>query len=150
MELNTRSAPRGNLAGLLSVLLTCGACYNADALVQQRRDAVKLMQLEEVDLGAYRITMPPSPGSSTHGVVEFEAFGHVANRDRKRVEKSIEARGPELRHEMLLAVRRLSIKELEDADLKDLRQLIEAVVNEPLGEELVQRVGFHKFRFLPL
>ena len=145
-----RLAPPTAFGSLLLTLLASGGCYNAEALVQQRREAVKLMQLEEVNLGVYRVTMPPAPGSSTHGVVEFEAFGHVANRDRKQVEKSIEARGPELRHEMLLAVRRLSIKQLEDAELQDLRHLIEDVVNEPLGEKLVQRVGFHKFRFLPL
>ena len=144
-----------SISGSLALVLAAATagltgCYNADALIQQRREVVKLMRLEEVNLGTFRITLPPAAGASTHGVVEFEAFGQVANQHREDVEISLEQRGPELRHEMLMAIRQMSLEQLEEPSLQSLRQEVGKVVNEPLEGELVQRVGFYHFSFMPL
>lgn len=130
--------------------LALAGCYDAEALIEQRRVAAIKDRLEEVDLGEYRVTLPPAEGTSTHGVIAFHAFGQIANQDRDRVEASLVGRGPEFDHQMLLAVRRLRLEEIEDPELTALRRAIQQAANHPFDEPLVQKVGFYKFSFMPL
>ena len=82
-------------AAILLGVVSLAGCYDAEALIQQTRVAAIQDRLEEVDLGEYRVTLPPAEGTSTHGVVAFHAFGQVANQHRDEVMASLAARGPE-------------------------------------------------------
>ena len=64
--------------------------------------------MEEIDLGAFQVTLPHVLGSATDSVVEFHAFGHVDGADRSQVSRVLETRGAELRSRMLLSVRAMN------------------------------------------
>lgn len=131
-------------------VIAMSGCYDAEALLEQRRIAAIQQRLEEVDLGEYRVTLPPAEGTSTHGVVAFHAFGQVANQDLERLEASLAGRGPELDHQVLLAVRGLALEDIEDPELTALRRAIQQAANHPFDKPLVQQIGFYKFNFMPL
>ena len=148
--MSVRTYPLVGAIALSAGALCISGCYRSAALIEARRVAAIQEKLEEVDLGVYRVTLPPAGGSSTHGVVEFHAFGQVTNQERARVEESLEERDAEFRHHMLLAVRGLTLEEIREPSLDVLRSAVQAVVNRPWDEPLVKNVGFYKFNFMPL
>ena len=60
---------------------------------------------------------------------------------------ALAAAGPALRHEMLTTVRRLPDAALEEATLDRLQTCVANVVNQAIGKELVESVGFRKFMY---
>ena len=129
----------------LSIFL--GGCFNSEAMIDARRKVAILARLEEVDLGKFRLTLSRPVQSDDMAEIQFHAFGQVANRDLKQVNEALETYGPELRHRLLLATRKLKLKDIEDAELDLLRTQIADVVNETLPGEPLQSVGFYQFSY---
>jgi hypothetical protein len=120
-------------------------CYNADALRQQRSEAAKVMHMEEIDLGEFSITLPHELGEATDNIVEFHVFGLIQSRDRHKVARALETRGPEFRARMLISVRALTTADFDEPRLTKLRQTVAEVMNGALQEKLIERVGFYDF-----
>ena len=116
-------------------------------MIEARRKVAILARLEEVDLGKFRLTLSRPIQSDEMAEIHFHAFGQVANRDVDEVTEALENYGPELRHRLLLAVRKLKLKELEDANLELLRQEIATIINETLPGEPLQSVGINQFSY---
>ena len=142
---------RGGL-NLVAAVLTCLAagCFDSQALTQAKLEQAERMELEAVDLGKFRMTLPKGPGSAAAAAIEFHAFGQVAKRDLKAVEKEIAHDAAELRNHMLIAVRSLNSSDFEDPDLTALRKAIARIVNEELEGDPVENVGFTSLRFAVL
>ena len=134
-------------AAALLAATTLAGCYNVEALTQAKIAESARLRLEDVDLGVYRITLPGRDIANGGGVVQFHAFGQVANRDLEEVQKGIERDRAEVRNSMLVAVRGLTFSELQDPDLKTLRTCIADVMNESLEGQPVKSVGFYDLRF---
>ncbi len=130
----------------MACVLLCG-CLDANAMIEARRKVAILARLEEVDLGKFRLTLSRPIQSDEMAEIHFHAFGQVANRDVDEVTEALENYGPELRHRLLLAVRKLKLKELEDANLELLRQEIATIINETLPGEPLQSVGINQFSY---
>ena len=128
-------------------LLPLAGCYDAAALLKARQDSRDLIQMEEVDLGAYRISLPHKLGEATDNLIDFHVFGQVARGDRQAIDDALRMRGAELRSKMLVEVRAMSPKTFEEADLATLRNAVAEVVNTALGRRVVKRVGFYRFAF---
>ncbi len=135
------------LALVLLVGGTVSGCFSADTMIEKQRAIAILTRLEEIDLGEFRISVPRPSEQVAAAEIYFHAFGQVENRDLRRVQKSLEIYGPELRHRLLLATRALDIEDLEDPKLAKLRENIASVVNENLKGEPLQSVGFYSFRY---
>jgi hypothetical protein len=139
------------LPSLARCLLACSlpgmlsGCFNADAMLESRLKNARLTTLEEVELGEFQVTLPQLPDSSATTVVDFHAFAHVANRDVSKVTEMIEQRSPELRHNMLIAVRNLNLEELEEPSLDTLKKDIEQVANDSLAGTPLRAIGFYRF-----
>ncbi|HMO86916.1 MAG TPA: hypothetical protein PKC18_18570 [Lacipirellulaceae bacterium] len=141
---------RGLSPCLLAVALAAAptpGCYDGSALLQARRTETQGAQLEEIDLGQYRISLPRAPSDIGASIVEFHIFGQTSRRDRDKVTKFAAANAPELRRRILLLVRGLSPDELDDPKLLVLRQGILTAVNEALDVKSVKRVGFYHYSF---
>lgn len=132
--------------GLATLGATAG-CYDAAALRKERQEATSVARLEEVDLGAYRVTLPHKLGVAIDRVVDFHAFGQVARRHRSTVAKALELRSAELRAQMLLELRGLPAVAYEEPKLIALRQKIADVINGALDDKLVKQVGFYHYTF---
>lgn len=117
-------------------------------MVAARQNLAQISRLEEVDLGAFLVTLPYQPNSTSSIVVNFHAFGRVAHSNYNQVAKLIEQRGPELRHRMLITVRELNLQELQEPGLDTLRSNIEQVVNKTLPDHPLQAIGFYRFSLL--
>ncbi len=135
-------------AVLLCLLMSSVGCFNADALIEARRIIATRTRLEEVDLGKFRVTLPHAAEKTENAELYFHVFGQVANRDLDKVQEAIEKNGPELRHSMLIAARLMSAEQLEDPQLKALRQSFTKVVNETLEGDPVQSIGFYRFGYM--
>ncbi len=142
-----RDATTSAGALLLVALPLVAGCYDAAKLRQQREESHALAKLEEIDLGAFRVTLPHVLGVATDSVVDFHAFGQVARRDRDAVKQALETRGAELRSNMLLALRSLPDATFEEPKLNALRQQITEVINHALDKQAVKHVGFYHFTF---
>jgi hypothetical protein len=133
-------------------LVTClvaalSGCYDGSALVQAQHDEVNLVRMDEIDIGKFRITLPRAPGAPGGGVVEFHAFGQVARRDHDDVAAAFKLNGPELRYRVLLLVRSLERKDLDEPKLQRLRDDIATLANASLEHKMIKNVGFYSFTF---
>jgi len=130
---------------LLCLLLT--GCFDAQGMIDARRQTAILARLEEVDLGKFRLTLPQPPQNNELAEIQFHAFGQVANRDKKEVTDALDIHGPKLRNRLLLAARQMQLEDLEDADLHLLREQIATVINETLPGAPLHSVGFYSFQY---
>jgi hypothetical protein len=144
-QAKSNPACRAALAALLA--LSLAGCYDTAALLQARQDSRDLIQMEEVDLGAYRISLPHKLGEATDNLVDFHVFGQVTRGDRQAIDDALQMRAAELRAKMLIEVRAMSSKTFEEANLTTLRQAVAEVINSALGRRVVKRVGFYRFAF---
>jgi hypothetical protein len=133
------------LAAAAAPLLS--GCYNAEMLLKERSEAAKVIRMEEVELGAFAITLPHKLGEATDHIVEFHVFGLVESRDRKKVTRALQTRGPELRSRMLLAVRALADADFDEPKLTALRKAVADVVNSALQETAIKKVGFYHYSY---
>ncbi len=131
---------------LLAAPLSLG-CYDAEALRHERSEAAAAVRMEEIDLGAFQITLPHILGDATDSIVEFHAFGQVERADRAAVARALETRTAELRSRMLISVRAMTNADFDEPKLTALRTAIAEVINGALEQKLVKRVGFYHFSF---
>jgi len=128
-------------------LLPLAGCYDTAALMQARQESRALIQLEEVDLGAYRITLPHTLGEATDNLIDFHVFGQITRGDRQTIDDALRMRGAEMRAKLLVQVRAMDSHTFEEAKLTTLRESIANVINETLGRRVVKQVGFYRFSF---
>ncbi len=132
---------------LLAVASMTPGCYDAEALRTKHQESVQVTHMEEIDLGAFQVTLPHVLGSATDSVVEFHAFGHVDGADRGKVTRVLETRGAELRSRMLISVRAMNDAAFDEPKLTTLRHAIADTINGALEKKLVKKVGFYHFAF---
>lgn len=125
-------------------------CYDAAVLMKSRQESHQLVQLDEVDLGTYRITLPHTLGESIDCVVDFHVFGEVMKGDREALDAVLQMRGAELRSNMLVAIRAMDDRTFEEPKLTALRKSIADVVNGVVGRRVVKSVGFYRFSFFTI
>ena len=123
-------------------------CFNAEAMIEERRVMAIRKRLVEVDLGEFRVTLPQIADHTESPELHFHVFGQVANRDLDAIEELLEKNGPEIRHDVLIVARMMTIKDLEDPKLATLRSRISQVVNDSLEGDPVQAVGFYRFSYM--
>lgn len=130
---------------LAACALAAPGCYDGAVLLAAHNEATSLVTLDEIDLGEFRISLPHEPGQPGGTIVEFHAFCQVTRRDRAQAAKALALQGPELRYRIMLLVRGMSSKELEEPTLKTLRRGIMQAANALLEQKYVKQVGFHRF-----
>ena len=143
---SSNAASRATLAAI-ALLLSLAGCYDTAALLKARQDSRDLNQMDEVDLGAYRITLPHTLGEATDNLIDFHVFGQVTRGDRQAIDDALQMRGAELRAKLLVEVRSMDPHAFEEAQLATLRSAIAAVINDTLGRRVVKQVGFYRFSF---
>jgi hypothetical protein len=122
-------------------------CFNGNTLLEAKQEETSLVQLDEIDLGEFRITLPGALPATNAGVVEFHAFCQVAKRDRAKVASALKLNEPEFRYRLILSVRSMTEKELSEPKLKRLRGELEKLANAPLEHSKIKSVGFYRFAF---
>jgi len=137
----------GLQVGMLVVCLFSVGCFDAEAMLDSRRAVAIRVRLEEVDLGEFRVSLPQPIATVEAAEINFHVFGQVTNRDLGKVEEALEELGPELRHRLLLSIRKLTAEDIQDPPLTALRAHIAEVVNETLPGEPLLSVGFYRFGF---
>jgi hypothetical protein len=133
-----------------ALALPLAGCFDSGAIVQAQKHESDLVRMDEIAIGEFRITLPKAPGELGGGIVEFQAYGQVAARDRDKVAKALLQSAPEVRHRVLMAVRALTPKQLEEPNLTTLRGELTKLANSALEEKLIKSVGFQKFSFTTL
>lgn len=139
--------------GTVSLSVVCLmllGCYDAKALIEARRAVAVRARLVEVDLGEFRITLPGPYTERKRAEIHFKAFGQVANRDVKLVRATLEKNGPDLQNRMLLVVRKMKMREIQEPRLTTLRNNLASAVNDTLPGDPLQSVGFYCFGFVNL
>ena len=116
------------LAGLVAMLPVVAGCYDAHALAAATRKNAESLALDKVDVGVFHVTLPQKPGESAPGVVDFHAFAKTARRNQSQVEKVLKIRGPEIRANILVAVRSLKAEQLAEPTFVAVRrELVEVM-----------------------
>lgn len=146
------SAAHRRIWGAIGLVLLAASvgCYDAAVLMKARQESHDRVQMDEVDLGTYRITLPHTLGESIDCVVDFHVFGQVMRGDREAIDAALQMRGAELRSAMLVAVRSMDDRTFEEPKLTALRKSIAEVVNGVVGRRVVKSVGFYRFSFFTI
>jgi hypothetical protein len=132
---------------VLAAASAAAGCYDAEALRTKHQESAQVTHMEEIDLGAFQVTLPHVLGSASDSVVEFHAFGHVESTHRDKVQRVLDTRGAELRARMLVSVRTMNDATFDEPKLSTLRHAIADAVNDALEKKLVKKVGFYHFAF---
>jgi len=135
---------------LALVCLATAGCYDGDKLVEQVRDTAIRTRLEEVEVGAFRTTLPRDTLELTRLEVDIELFGTAVRYKIPDIEEKLEFNAHRLRQSMLVALRETTADETYDPDLVSLRGRLLIVVNEYLDETPFQSLGIRHVRFIPL
>lgn len=146
-----RKLPRRLAAAVTSTLLCLplGGCFDAEALLETQRSAARLDELQEVDLGKYRISLAQDAENPQIKIAEvfFHAFGRIPYRDLQPARRSLEEHRADFEHQILLAIRELQVEQLEDPELSELRQTILNAVNHTIPGAPIESIGFYSFGF---
>lgn len=139
--------------------LTCGAacalslailpgCIDSKALVEQVRSNALSSQTHEVDLGAFRTTMPRDAESGSFTELRLHLFGTVSQYRIPAIKKQLKADGYRLRSDMLVAVRKTTSEELTEPSLGHLRARLMQIANNVLTDAPIQSIGVEKIRIV--
>jgi hypothetical protein len=143
---NRGCAAVAGTAILLAAVLVSPGCYDGKVIIERVRSAALRNRLDEVDLGAFRTTMPRDPTTNALAEIEIHIFGTAPRYRVESIEKQLEGDDYWFRHETLLAVRNASLEELAEPDLTKLRQRIEQVANHILDDAPIKSIGFYDVR----
>lgn len=130
--------------------LAAPGCYDGDKLVEQVRDTAIRTRLEEVELGAFRTTLPRDTLELSRLEVDLELFGTAVRYKIPEIEEKLEFNAHRLRQSMLVALRETTADETYEPDLERLRKRLLAVVNQYLDETPLKSLGIRHVRFIPL
>ncbi len=131
----------------LSLAVLAG-CIDSKALVEQVRSDALSSQTHEVDLGAYRTTMPRDPESNSFTELRLHLFGTVPQYRIPAIEKQLKADGYRLRADTLVAIRKTTNEELAEPNLGHLRSRLMQVANSVLVDAPIQSIGVEKIRIV--
>lgn len=145
--LHSSPATRRALAALL-VSVAAGGCYDGEELARRVRQKAIRTRVEEIDLGAYRVTLPRDPYSGEMTEVEVGLFGESSRYRLNEIEKTLKTHDAAVRDQTLRVLRQATPEELADPDLGGLRKRLLASMNEVLDDEPLDRLGFRHVRFL--
>jgi flagellar basal body-associated protein FliL len=98
----------------------------------------------EVDLGQYAATIW-QPERQTSLLISFQLFGTVKAENGADFEARYEEKKHRIRERLLVAARQLSLEDITDPTLANLRALAVKIVNEGLGRRLVDSVVVSEF-----
>ncbi len=141
----------GGFARAVVVGLAASAtgCFNGNSLLEAKQEETNLVQLDEIDLGEFRLTLPGTLPGTNGGILEFHAFGQVAKRDRARVATILKLNEPEFRYRSVLAVRLMTEQDLSQPGLSRLRNELVKLANAPLEHGEIKSIGFYQYAFAP-
>jgi flagellar basal body-associated protein FliL len=98
----------------------------------------------EVDLGQYAATIW-QPERQTSLLISFQLYGTVKAENGADFETRYEEKKHRIRERLLVAARQLSLEDITDPTLANLRALAVKIVNEGLGRRLVDSVVVSEF-----
>lgn len=137
---------RGAACALILALLA--GCIDSQAMVEQVRSDALRSEMQEVDLGAYRTTMPRDPESGSLTELRLHLFGTVPQYRIPAIEKQLKADGYRLRADTLVAIRQTTSEELTEPNLGHLRGRLMKVANNVLTDAPIQSIGVEKIRIV--
>lgn len=130
------------------VCATAVGCYDGDTLVQRVRDRAIRTRLEEIDLGAFRVTLPRNLGNSEVMEVDVHLFGEMPRYKIPDAEKQLEERAYLLHDRTLATLRDLDPADLTQPDLPQLREKMLVTVNGVLDDPAIKSIGIRDLKFM--
>jgi hypothetical protein len=119
----------------------CAGCYARQSLIESAGAEVSRSGLEEIDLGAFRTSMPRAGMAGRSTEISFRVFANVPHYRSNDLAKRIQAEEYRLRFETLAAVRQTTREELDDPKLSVFRGRIEKVTNSVLDDASIDSIG---------
>lgn len=131
-----------------ALLLTAAGCYDGQVLVDRARHDALRTRIETIDLGKYAVTMPNSHVALGMTEVQVEPFGRTVRYKLDDLGDQIEENEYLLRHAVVMTVRSSEPEDFADPDLKRLRDRLLEAVQDALGNDAIQSIGFNQVRFV--
>lgn len=127
-------------------LIATAGCYSGERLIEQVRMRSIRTRLDEVEIGSFRVTLPPdSTGDLSE--IDVRVFGEAARYRISELEKELAEKRPLLGDLATRMLREVDQQELIDPDLTSLRERLLATVNSVLDGEPIHAVGFYDVSF---
>ncbi len=98
----------------------------------------------EVDLGQYAATIW-QPERQTSLLISFQLYGTVKAAQAAEFEARYEEKKHRIRERLLVAARQLSLEDVTDPTLANLRSMAVKIVNEGLGKRMVDSIVVSEF-----
>jgi hypothetical protein len=148
-DLTNRRWPTWYPAWLLALaMVSFGGCYDGEALVELARAEAIQSQLDEVELGAYRTTLPRDENSAATTEIEFEIFGNAPHYRVAEITQQLATDGYRLRYGVITEVRQATAEELGEPNLTALKERFKEVANQVLANAPITSIGVKRLRFV--
>lgn len=128
-------------------LTACLGCYSGERLIEQVRSRSTRTRLDEVKLGAFRVTLPPDPTGDL-SEIDLTVYGEAPRYRIREIERELETKMPLLGDLATRSLRDVEHSELTDPNLTKLRERLLTTVNSVLEGDPITSVGFHEVRFI--
>lgn len=130
---------------LAAIALT--GCYNSEQLIAKTRNRAIRTRIDEVELGAFRVTLPRDDASGEMTEITVRLFGESERYKINEIEADLANRGPQIEDSAIRTLRETPREDLAEPDLRKLRSRLLAAINEELTEAPLRAIGFYEVRF---
>lgn len=123
-------------------------CVDSEKLVARVRNNAIRTRIDEVELGAYRVTLPRNFQTGEMAEVDVRLYGETPRYKINEIEDELKSKAPLIEDSTLKVLRQTTRQELADPDLTSLRARLLASMNETLSGAPLVSLGFYDVRFL--
>lgn len=131
------------LVPILTVWLS--GCYDGREMIARITQRISDDHREEVDLGAYQVTLPRTSRDPVVTTVKLELVATIHRQHAREFKEQLEAVRPHLRHATILALRSCDRKELLEPKLASLHDRIATTTEKYLTAAPIESIDFRSF-----
>ncbi|TWT46550.1 flagellar basal body-associated FliL family protein [Botrimarina hoheduenensis] len=135
-------------AALAVIALGLPGCYNGEKLVEQVRKRAIRTRMDEVSLGSFRVTLPPSAETGDMTELDLEVYGEALRYRTSKLKRELKEKSFLIGDRTLRTLRQIQPEDLLDPDLAEIRQRLLEAINGVLDDQSIEAIGFNEVRLM--
>ena len=128
-----------------ALLSTLGGCYDGAAMVARISQRASDDHREEIELGAYQVTLPRPEDDPVATTLRVELVAAIHREHAPAIKEQLEEVQTRLRHATILALRQTDRGELLEPELQSLHDRVATTTEQFLTAAPIESIAFRSF-----